>query len=67
MANAEINEKNILAIKGHSEATRKMFKKLEAKVSEYEVQNSALVKEVEELKKAINHMRVAMFSGGPTE
>ncbi len=58
----EAIQKNILAIKQHSEDTRILFRELEAKVNTIETLNQRLIQMEEQL----SALQVKVFSGGAT-
>jgi hypothetical protein len=55
--------KNILAIKQHSEETRKLFRAVEAKTNTIDM----LALKIEQLEKQVQALQVKLFSGGATE
>ncbi len=58
----DANQKNILAIKQHSEETRKMVRELEVKLNSITSLNLKVI----ELENQIHNLQVKMFSGGAT-
>jgi len=66
MASPEINEKNILAIKKHSEDSRNLVRGAESEVNHLKKVVESQASDIVELKKAIDFIRVKLFTGGAT-
>jgi polyhydroxyalkanoate synthesis regulator phasin len=58
----EITHKNVMAIKQHSEDTRKLYRELEAKTNTIDT----LLTRIDMLEQQVRAMQVKVFSGGST-
>jgi len=65
-ANPEVNARNILAIKDHSEATRVIVRNLQAEMEAMKNEIAALRLQLNSANERINGMQVRIYSGGAT-
>ena len=56
-------EKNILAIKQHSEETRKLVRSLQQKLDAYDTLNTR----VNNIEQQVKNIQVKLYTGGPTD
>ena len=59
-------QKNILSIRDHAVSTRKLFRELEAKVTNFENENKDLKNKLELLQTQLQTLQIKVFSGGAT-
>ena len=65
-ANSEVNARNILAIKEHSETTRVVVRELQAEIAALKNEMAGLRLQAESANQRINGMLVKIHSGGAT-
>ena len=58
----EATHKNILAVKQHSEDTRKLFRDLEARLNTVITQANR----IDQLEKQVQQLQIKLYSGGAT-
>lgn len=65
-ASEELNERNIMAIKGHSEYTRTIVRELQAEVEALKQMVGTLSNTVAALQPQLAALQVKIYSGGST-